>query len=182
MDGKQTDKVDVFHCPQIQHKPLKIQYAKKVLFQTETEDVSHLIFQPNAQLATWVTETETASKCHHQCPPPQHQLQVLAHAKVQLMNYNQKSQFCKPPLLINHSHLLNHKQPGENQIQHQVETQIFKSKLMSMPRNFFNLRVRIKMLTKTRTKRWSEINIIYWNHIEICLGNTRKNLLLIYLL
>jgi hypothetical protein len=107
---------------------------------------------------------------------------VLAHAKVQLMNYNKKSQFCKLPLLINHSHLLNHKQLGENQIQHQVEMQIFKSKLPSMPRNFFNLRERIKMLTKTRTKRWSEKNIIYWNHIEICLGNTRKNLLLIYLL
>ena len=182
MDGKQTDKVDVFHCPQIHHQPLKIQYAQTVLFQTETEDVSHQIFKSNAQLATWVTETETASKCHHQCPPPQHQLQVLAHAKVQLMNYKQKSQFCKLPLLINHSHLLNHKQLGENQIQHQVETKIFKSKLPSMPRNFFNLRERIKMLTKTRTKRWSEKNIIYWNHIEICLGNTRKNLLLIYLL
>ena len=179
---KQTDKVDVFHCPQIHHKPLNNQYAQTVLFQTETEDVSHQIFQSNAQLATWVTETETASQYHNQCPPPQHQLQVLAHAKVQLMNYKQKSQFCKLPLLINHSHLLNHKQLGENQIQHQVDTQIFKSKLPSMPRNFFNLRERIKMLTKTRTKRWSEKNIIYWNHIEICLGNTRKNLLLIYLL
>ena len=184
MDLKQTDKVDVFHWPQIHLQPMNLQDAQTVLFQTETEDVSQQLMKklPIAPLATWVTETETASQYHHQWPQSHHHLQVLAHAKVQLMNYKQKSQFCKLPLLINHSHLLNHKQPGENQLQHQVETQIFKSKLTSMPRNFFNLRERIKMLTKTRTKRWSEINIIYWNHIEIFLGNTRKNLLLIYLL
>ena len=63
MDMKQTDKVDVFHWPQIHKQPLNLQYAQTVLFQTEKEDVSHQIFQSNAQLATWVTETITASKC-----------------------------------------------------------------------------------------------------------------------
>ena len=49
MDGKQTDKVDVFHWAQIHQQPLNLQYAQTVLFQTETEDVSHQIYQKNAQ-------------------------------------------------------------------------------------------------------------------------------------
>jgi hypothetical protein len=34
----------------------------------------------------------------------------------------------------------------------QADTQTFKSKLKSMPRNFFNLRVKTKMLTSSKTK------------------------------
>jgi len=185
MGGKLMDKVDVFHWSQIHTKLSHLQDAQTALLQTETEDVSQDLFYKMsfAPLASWVTETETASQYHNQWPKFHHHLQALAHAKVQLMNYNKKSQFYKLPSLINHSHLLNHKQLSDkHHLQHQVDIQIFKSKLMSMPRNFFNLRERIKTLRKTRTKRWSEINIINWNHIEIFLGNTRKILLLIYLL
>jgi hypothetical protein len=105
-----------------------------------------------------VTETETAFQYQHQYPQSHHLPQVHAHAKEQLMNYKQKSQYCKLPLLINHSLSLNHKQPSEmhhhQQQANQADTQTFKSKLKSMPRNFFNLRVKTKMLTssKTRTK------------------------------
>ncbi len=36
--------------------------------------------------------------------------------------------------------------------------------------------------TKTKTKEWSELIIIFWNFIEIFLGNTRKITLLIHML
>ena len=126
MDMKLTDKEDVSHWYQILHKQLKTHNAQTVLFQTETEIVSHQTFQSHAELVTWVTETETAFKYHHQYPNPHQMPQVHAHAKEQLMNYKQKSQYCKLPLLIYHSLSLNHKQPTEK---HQQAYRNFKSKL-----------------------------------------------------
>jgi hypothetical protein len=58
----------------------------------------------------------------------------------------------------------------------QVEIQIFKLKLKFTQKNFFSLKVK----TVIRTKRWSELIIIYWFQIEIFLGNTRQNHILIY--
>ena len=60
MDLKLTDKEDVSHWHQILHQQLNPHNAQTVLFQTETEIVSHKAFQPHAELVTWVTETETA--------------------------------------------------------------------------------------------------------------------------
>ena len=60
MDLKLTDKEDVSHWYQILYQQLNPHNAQTVLFQTETEIVSHQTFQPHAELVTWVTETETA--------------------------------------------------------------------------------------------------------------------------
>ena len=66
MDGKLTDKEDVSHWHQILHLQLNPHNAQTVLFQMETEDVSHKTFQSHAQLVTWVTETETVFQYQHQ--------------------------------------------------------------------------------------------------------------------
>ena len=183
MDLKQTDKVDVFHWPQIHLQPMNLQDAQTVLFQTETEDVSHQLLKklPNAPLATWVTETETASQYHHQWPQSHHHLQVLAHAKVQLMNYNQKYQFYKQLLHSSHYQLLNHKLPLDHQIQHpvlQVETRISKLKLKYMPKSLFNLKEKEKTHWKTKTKNEWAIDLLIYCIMRFCLGNTKQNRIL----
>ena len=66
MDGKLTDKEDVYHWHQILQQQLNPHNAQTVLLQTETEDVSQETFQSIALLVTWVTETETAFQYHHQ--------------------------------------------------------------------------------------------------------------------
>ena len=131
VDGNLIHKVDVFHWLLILQLKFQLQDAQTVLHQMEQEDVFHVQYyhQSHALQVSWVTEMETVSLCQHQFQLFHQLLQVLAHAKVQLMNYNKKSQFCKQLLLLNHSQLLNHKQLSDHQIQYpvpQVEIQIFK--------------------------------------------------------
>jgi hypothetical protein len=98
---------------------------------------------------------ETAFLCHQQSQLFHQVPQVHAHAKVLLMNYNQKYQFYKQLLLNSHYQLLNHKLPSDPQIQLpvlQAETQISKLKLKYMPKSLSNLKVKEKTHKKTKTK------------------------------
>ena len=149
MDGNQMDKVDVFHWqlihqPKLHHQDVQIVLPQMVL-EDAFQDQSWL--QYHVQLVSWVTETETAFLCHQQSQLFHQVPQVHAHAKVLLMNYNQKYQFYKQLLHNSHYQLLNHKLPSDHQIQHpvlQAETQISKLKLKYMPKSLFNLKVKEK--------------------------------------
>ena len=181
MDGNLMDKVDVFHWLLLNLPKFHHQDAQIVLLQMELEDAfqDQSCLQYHAQLVSWVTEMETAFLCHqlsqlfHQVP------QVHAHAKVLLMNYNQKYQFYKQQLHNSHYQLLNHKLPSDHQIQHpvlQVETQISKLKLKYMPKSLFNSKGKVK--TKIETKNEWVIDLLIYCIMVFCLGNTKQNLIL----
>lgn len=131
MDGNQMEKVDVYHWQQIHQPKFHHQDVQIVLHQMEQEDVfqDQSCLQYHVQQVSWAMETEIAFLCQHQYQLFHQLPQVHAHAKVQLMNYNQKYQFFKQLLLNNHFQLLNHKLLSDHQIQHpalQVETLTFK--------------------------------------------------------